>query len=289
MARAEWHAPFFIEVRSMRTQLMHSNPRARRTASGRGGTAGALVRVGVVLAVSLLSQPAWRAPAAAQVRPPVIRCVPPPRGMSFWLPFDHSYTDIVAGLNGTPQGTVSWQSGPPGRGTALSLAANGRVDYPASPATSVGRGDFSVDAWIRLPPTPGISIFLDNRVGTSQNLTGIGLFASNGNIGFQMANGGWSNFVSTRNVADNRWHFVVVTVARSVGGGHIYVDGNPVYTFNAALRPGSLGLNNHLAIGHDLYNNSQGSAFDIDEVEIFKRVLTSAEVTALYRYPKCRK
>src|SRR4051812_7853405 len=168
MARAEWHAPFFIEVRSMRTQLMHSNPRARRAASGRGGTAGALVRVGVVLAASLLSQPAWRAPAAAQVSAPVIRCcVEPPSGMSFWLPFDHSYTDIVAGLQGTPQGTVSWQSGPTGRGTALSLAANGRVDYPLSPATSVGVGAFSVDAWIRLPQTANVNIFLDNRTGTN--------------------------------------------------------------------------------------------------------------------------
>jgi len=276
----------------MRTQLMHAHPRAPRATSGSGLTGGTLLRMAMVLAASLLSQPAWHAPAAAQVQQdPVIRCcVVPPSGMSFWLPFDNSYTDIVANLNGTPQGTVSWQPGPTGRGNALSLAVDGRVDYPASSATSVGAGDFSIDAWIRMPPAAGTSIFLDDRVGgASQHLTGYALFANNGFVGFQMADGVWTNFISTANVADNSWHFVVVTVERASQGGHIYGDDVMRYTFNAAQRPGSLGVNNPMAIGHDLHNNSQGSAFEIDEVEIFKRVLTPAEIDALFRYPKCRK
>jgi len=274
----------------MQTRSIHVHPRARRDTFGLVRTAGALVHAGVLIAASLLAQPALRAPAAAQVsRPPATRCVAPPNGLTFWLPFDHSFTDIVAGLNGTAVG-ASFVAGPPARGTALGVTGPGRVDYPPSPATSVGMRDFSVDAWIRLPQTPGVNTLLDNRLGNQNtSLTGFGLFVHNGNIGFQMADGGWTNFISGHNVADNRWHFVVVTVARRPKGGYIYVDGVPVYNFNAALRPGSLGINNHLAIGHDLNNNQQGSAFEIDEVEIIKRVLTPSEVAALFHYPKCRR
>jgi hypothetical protein len=273
----------------MRTPIMKFHSRARHG-----------VRATVVLAASVLVQAAWHSAAAAQVeRPtaapaPVIRCcVDPPVGMTFWLPFNGSYTDAVASLPGTPSGTVAWVAPPTGHpGNALGLAANGRVDYPASPATSVGDGHFSVDAWIRLPQTAGVNTLLDNRLGTQgNNLRGFGLFTQNGRIGFQLADGiNWDNYISTTNVSDNRWHFVVVTVTRNAPlGGTIWVDGSPAYTFNPTGRQGSLGTNNHLAIGHDLNNGSQGAAFEIDDVEIFRRVLTQPEIVALYRYPKCLK
>jgi hypothetical protein len=261
--------------------------------------------------------PAWNAPAAAQdPRPvraqeakvlpnqdlyvpqdtvPVIRCcVQPPAGLTFWAPLDGQYTAIVPGLPVSASGAVSWTSPPPGHtGSALSLQASGRVDYPAtSPATSLGTGDFTVDAWIRLPLpiTQSVNPLLDNRVVTSTSILGFQLFALNGRIGFQMADGPWSNFIAPTPVSGNVWHLVAVTVKRnSPTGGRIWVDGNLVYTFNPMQRSGSLGTGNRLVIGHDLNNvYGQGAAFDIDEVEIFRRALTQAEVVALYRYPKCR-
>jgi hypothetical protein len=296
----------FMRIETMRTSIMHSRFRHLRPA--------------VALAAVLLGPLAWRAPAAAQdPRParvqetrvavaqdlavqtqdtgPVIRCcVQPPAGLTFWAPLDGSYATLFSGLTGSPSGTVSWVSPPPGRtGNALSLQANGRVDYLASPATSLGTGDFSIDAWIRVPFTQGETPLLDNRINNP--LRGFSLFTVNGRIGFQMADGGaapgWENYVVPQSVATNWpttvWRFVVVTVDRNnQQGGRIYVDGVLRHTFNPTGRQGSLGTSNRLVIGHDLYSNSQGSRFEIDEVEIFSRVLTQAEITALYRYPKCR-
>jgi|tagenome__1003787_1003787.scaffolds.fasta_scaffold20989803_10 hypothetical protein len=299
----------------MCTSTMQSN-----YARGYRRTPRTMVRGTLLLAAALLALPAWRAPAAAQdsmavgvAQPraiavahdlavvqvqdtvPVIRCcVQPPAGLTFWAPLDGSYATLVSGLTGTPSGAVSWVNPPSGHtGSALSLQASGRVDYPASPATSLGTGNFTVDAWIRVPPgQPGVNPLLDNRLHVGPGgLTGFQLFVYNGQIGFQMADGPWSNYVAPTIVADNRWHFVAVTVVRgSSTGGRIYVDGTslPVYTFNPMGRPGSLGTSNRLAIGHDLNNNSQGMPFEIDEVEIFRRALTQAEVVALFRYPKCR-
>jgi hypothetical protein len=283
----------------MHTPIMHSRARA------------------IMLAAVLLVLPAWRAPAAAQdPRParaqdtrvaatqdlavqvqdtvPVIRCcVQPPAGLTFWAPLDGSYATLVSGLTGTPSGAVAWANPPPGHtGSALSLQASGRVDYPSSAATSLGTGDFTVDAWIRLPLpiTQGVNPLLDNRIVSGPTLLGFQLFAYSGRIGFQMADGPWSNFIAPTAVSGDTWHFVAVTVQRnSPTGGRIYVDGSPVYIFNPMVRPGSLGTNNRLVIGHDLYNvYGQGAAFQIDEVEIFRRVLTQGEVAALFRYPKCR-
>ncbi|MFL5383838.1 MAG: LamG domain-containing protein [Longimicrobiaceae bacterium] len=282
---------------------------------------GSRARRGLLVAAALLALPAWRAPAAAQDREaprppdarvavaqdlaaqaqdtvPVIRCcVQPPAGLRFWAPFNGSYVTAVPGFAGNPQGVVSWTTSlPPGHtGSALSLQASGRVDYLSSATTSLGTGNFTVDAWIRVPQTTtGVNPFLDNRL--TNPLRGFQLFAYNGRIGFQMADAtsapGYDNFVAPANtiLAPGTWHFVAVTVTRnSPTGGRIYVDCNLVLTFDPTKRQGSLGTNNRLTIGHDLNNVwGQGAAFDIDEVEIFHRALTPAEVAALCRYPKCR-
>lgn len=261
----------------MRTRFIHFRPR-------------------VALVAALLAVPAWAASAAAQDSLRLRCCVEPPSGLQFWAAFDGSYAALVGAVTGGPSGPVAFTANvPPGHtGSAIALAANGRVDYPSSTSTNVGTGDFTIDAWIRLPQTPGVVPLLDNRMKLP-GLTGFQLFVYNGRIGFQMADGGaaggWTNFGSTTNVANNAWRFIVVTVDRdNPQGGRIYVDGSPVpvLTFNPTVRQGSLGLTHRLAIGHDLNNNSQGSAFEIDEIEIFRRVLTPAEVTALFRNPKCR-
>lgn len=260
----------------MRTRFIHFRPRV------------------AALVAALLAVPAWAASAAAQDSLRIRCCVEPPSGLQFWAAFDGSYAALVGGVTGGPSGTVAWTATvPPGHtGSGIALAANGRVDYPSSTSTNVGTGDFTIDAWIRLPQTPGVVTLLDNRMKLP-GLTGFGLFVYDGFIGFQMADGGaalgWTNFGSTTNVANNRWRFIVVTVDRDNPlGGRIYVDGNLAFTFNPTVRQGSLGLNHRLTIGHDLNINSQGSAFEIDEIEIFRRVLTQAEITALFRYPKCR-
>ena len=85
---------------------------------------------------------------------------------------------------------------------------------------------------------------------------------------------------------DNQWHLVALTVDRDQSGV-LYVDGVPGNPFtNVTLRPLSLDTSTELWIGRR-QPNPGGSApvfwlGDVDEVELFKRALTGAEILSIF-------
>jgi hypothetical protein len=231
--------------------------------------------------------------------PVLVCCVKPPSKMKFWLAYDGSYVDKVANLTGVPTATVSAAASvPPGHsGSALALDSSGRIDFAANAALDFGIGDFSIDAWVRMPESVfHLHPLIDNRSGSGSNIQGIQLFVYQGKVGFQMADGvgavGYDNFMSASNIVDGNWHHVAVTVRRNTAaGGVIYVDGDVVLTFDPTTRTGSLGIGQPLVIGHSLDPPGPGRAgkpFEIDEIEIFGRALKPEEVLALSQNPKCK-
>lgn len=219
------------------------------------------------------------------------RCAPPPPGMQFWLAFDNGYADLIAGLIGVPQSVSLSTDSPSGHAPHVaSIAAGGRVTLPSSPALAVGVGDFTIDAWIRIPPSNVQNIpLIDTRTAHVGNVRGFLLFVYEGRIGFQMADGSYSNFVSNTAVANGAWRHVAVTVDRDAAqGGRIYVDSALVHTFDPRGRSGSLGASASMRLGHDAVLVGAGAPFDIDEVELFGRALAPNEIGGLWWAPKCR-
>lgn len=89
----------------------------------------------------------------------------------------------------------------------------------------------------------------------------------------------WGNFTERStpvNLADNRWHNIIVTFEDGViGGTSVYLDGDEKLTTTTSV----LGHDGGLRIG----NLGRGQYFKgaIDDVRLYDKILTRAEITAL--------
>ena len=229
-------------------------------------------------------------------------CVKPPTRMTAWFPFDETSgtisNDIVANNDGTQINGPIAASGK----VAGALCFDGVNDYVSAPdnaSIDIGQGDISIDAWIRTTSTGGVQIICEKREQTATLPTrGYSFFLSGGQLGFQLADAsGPSNICACAVtsactnwgagaagfVADGNWHLVAVTVQRnSVTGGKFYVDGVQVATFDPTCRQGNLDNSSALTVGRRSFTSSGYFNGCVDELEIFKRVLTPTEVAGLY-------
>lgn len=160
--------------------------------------------------------------------------------------------------------------------------------------------NFSIDAWIKVDPQNqlGILPIVDKRVGVNNTVWGYTFFLANGALGFQLADGAaanpvcdsgpptstatCTNYVSSVNVADGRWHLVTVTVQRTgTPQVALYVCGTGVLTGTA--RAGNATNSADLLIGsnYPIVNSTTYFKGDIDELEIFNRALTQLDIQSI--------
>lgn len=235
-------------------------------------------------------------------------CTPPPANMVGWWTFDEATGTIandISGFNnvGTYVSTPSVIN--PGKvANALNFTAGKYVTVQNHADVNFGPSEnFSIDCWIK-NKNSGLRTILDKRENACNNLTaslGYCMFLSNGKLGFQIGNGGaMNNYVASvgNNIADDKWHLVAITFDRggncgSTGTLRFYVDGSLVGSPFINVPAGNLITNMNLFIGERQTafgsNPFEGS---IDELEIFKRVLTPAEILAIYNADsagKCKK
>jgi N-acetylneuraminic acid mutarotase len=223
-------------------------------------------------------------------------CVPPPANMVLWLPLDEtaglSAQNLAGGNNGVHVNGPSYNLGSHVANSLCFDAVDDYVQVASYPALGFGTGDFSMDAWVKVNAAsfPGRVIVSHREVLTSPlRVRGYVLFLwPDNSIAFQMGDGNanWQNFNSTLIVPlDNRWHHVAVTVQRS-GAITAYLDGTQVQIMGSAtLYPGSVTPppNIPLYVGGDTVAPNATFNGCIDEVELFSRVLTQAEIHALWK------
>ncbi|MDQ3927798.1 MAG: S-layer homology domain-containing protein, partial [Chloroflexota bacterium] len=235
---------------------------------------------------------------------PTVTCVATPPGMTHWWPLDELSGNVafesVFGANALELNSPAHV---PGK-VAGALNFNGVNQWaavvPPWNSPQLGTGDFTIDTWISIPVSSlvGTQVFLDGRNFAPR---GYSMFLINGRLGLQMADqlpppGGWTNYVapSAGALANPGWHFVAATVRRTTGGGTLWVDGAAVLTFNPRL--GNLNNNAPLWIGRHhpnaVSNTTSYFRGSLDEIEFFRRALTSAEIISIYEAGsrgKCKK
>jgi hypothetical protein len=236
--------------------------------------------------------------------------------MVAWYPFDETASPSIDLATG---GTVAWNGGTltPVAGEikgALDFSA-GYIDTPDSIVTNFGpagaatcpsggdystcQGNFSIDAWVSLSalPTGNVNVIVDKR-----NSQEIGYeFYLYGNppddggnpwMGLQIGDKahGYTNYgtagLPTLTSPLNTWHHVAVTVSRKGSPTALitfYLDGAAVGTA-VPTQTGALLNNVPLRIGAAGADNGGGSNFigSLDELQIFNRVLTAAEVKNIF-------
>lgn len=227
------------------------------------------------------------------------KCVPPPPNMVAWWPLDEltgaPFANDIIGFNnmGIPQPAGI---GAPGGPSPVTGEVNGALYFGGSylevaPQAELdfGAGDFSIDAWVRP---------VDCSHGTGGNFAAIAdKFDVNTNIGFSfyldqptlfvanlylMINGS-PVFMSSGTIPTQSptWSHVAVTVTRPPIGaavGTFYVNGLPAGTFT----PPTGSVNNTLPLWIGLTRIPNGICENaIDELELFNRALSPAEVKSI--------
>jgi len=229
-------------------------------------------------------------------------CLPPLPGLVAWYPFDGPEPGVGVGTAspGRLRGTASLS---PGRVRGALRLDGGFLEVPDGEGLDFGQGPFSLSAWMRTTRAEGTQAILDKRREPTDGkpIAGYHLFVQGGRLGFQLGDNvgsggcGMFRFVSCTNyrsghfVADGAWHLVTVTVERgSPFGGTFYVDGVAVSRFDPTVRTGSLDNDHPLRIGSR--SSSETGLFQglVDEVALWNRVLTAAEVERLHRAGLCR-
>ena len=218
--------------------------------------------------------------------------IPPPPDMVGWWPGDGNTNDIIGGNDGTLLNGATFDTGMVDQAFSLD-GVDDVLEVPDDPSLDFGTNDFTVDAWINvdgslLTPQTEIGIvnknsFYENAPGWTLQLTTWGEDLPEGefNVTFWMTNLVWpadTYVVTSGDKTSGVWHHVAVL--REGDTTRLYFDGvleDETVSADTAL---DVDNNEPVMIGA----HSWGPTFPglIDEVELFDRALTDAEILAIY-------
>lgn len=223
-------------------------------------------------------------------------CVAPPAGLLAWYRFDEAAGEMAADhANAAPASGLRLYGAWPGTGRVRSgLELAGANAYARGAADkNVGTDDFSIAFWLRLDggSDTGFRSILDKRDGNP--IRGYHLAMHGDQPVLQMADGrGYFNYHAgiAPGLMNGKWHHLAVTVRRAAADGvRWYVDGRAAGAAgDATHRPGSLDSEAPLLVGSHSFSGPTMIGGAVDELMILTRVLTPAEVSALYTRHACR-
>jgi hypothetical protein len=215
-------------------------------------------------------------------------CVPPPAGLIGWWKGDGNGFDAAAGNNAYAMPNISFTPGIVGQVFAcdpenLTWGTYSGIRVADQPAYAL-TNSLTIEGWIR-PRGDGYCIFLrgDNRSGLDPYALSMQL---NNFIAFGItdANGNYAS-VQAPLVYSQWWH-VAGTLDGASGKLSLYTNGTLAAQITTTIRPfGALIPTDYPGIGignvNDNFNNFPFWG-DIDEISLYNRALTAAEVQGLY-------
>ena len=216
-----------------------------------------------------------------------LACIAPPPNLVAWWSGDGHPSDLTTNANhGTLQGGATYAPGKVGQAFSFATTSD-YVSVPDHPALNFGTGSFSIDAWVRTTAQHTVVVSKTSG-GTSSNPVGYYLRVSGNAIAYGLADGSqyWAGAAIT-SVAlnDGQWHLLAATFQRGTPSTILfYADGNHVgtATSNSINPTGSVTNTDPLLMGRSSALPSLGFPGEIDELELFNRILTPVEITALY-------
>ncbi len=221
-------------------------------------------------------------------------CVPTPPNLISWWPGDGNANDIINGNPGTLQNGATFAAGfvTSGNGEAFSFdGVDDFVEIPSTPELQI-TGSITIDAWIKVDlgfTTQGRQI-VDKQGGLTDRSYAFQVvgstaaplpdvvdffFSEDGSFDPDNCIGG------TTNVVDGQWHHVAATFDSATKEMRVYVDGS--LDASKIAEDSSIHVNSqNVIIGR--FGGFAANPFPglIDEVEIYNRALSSAEIQAIF-------
>lgn len=222
---------------------------------------------------------------------PCPTCFKPPLGMCAWWPLDEpsgtQAIETVLGNHGADINAPAHVTGQVKRGRQFNGAGK-YVQVNDAAALNFGTGDLTIDAWVRTTASSGFQSIVDKRFADPE--VGYAMYLRSGRLAFRLADPSnasgteyWS--ATTPFVADGQWHHVAAVEERSdaATGTRLYVDGSLVASFPGYSPSGNVTNSEKLLIGAGASFAGPATFFDgtIDEVELFQRALSSADVLGI--------
>lgn len=200
-----------------------------------------------------------------------------------WFPMDETSGSLISDIYSYNDGTIVGASRVAGwiEGGLFFDGINDYVTIPDASDFDFGTSDFSIDFWIKTSQSTGVQSILDKR--TSGPYRGWHVYTYRGNVGLQLADGGYSNYTSAAHVADGSWHHVAITVDRSSTSGlKFFLDGSQVgSSFNPTARTGSLSNSSPLRIAARSLNLSGFWNGTLDEFGVHWGAMAPATIADL--------
>jgi len=219
-------------------------------------------------------------------------------GLAVHLTFDDNYLDSSGNhVDGSAVGNPGFVDGILGKAVSLTTLKDGSefdyVTFGQPDLLMFGSDvDFSICFWTSYTNQVDDPAFISNKDWMSSNNQGWIIATQNGgnfrvNITDDRGSSGKQNTTSTPKIRDGTWHHIAVTVARK-GDASIYVDGVLVTTSSMAAVINSIDTTMDINVGQDGTGGytDGGSAemvgLKMDDLGIWRRVLSSGEVAAIY-------
>jgi hypothetical protein len=214
-------------------------------------------------------------------------CVTPPSGLVGWWKGDGNTLDSVLGNNGVAQ-NITYTNGVVGQAFACDpnnfpYGTYTGIQIPDQPAY-VLTNSLSIEGWVR-PRGDGYCIFWrgDNRPGMDPYFIGM---SGNNDIKFQICDQDGNTVTVGTYLTYNQWTHVAATLDGSTGTMSIYTNGVLADQTVTAVRPfGDLIPEDSPGVGIGNLNDGENNfpfTGDIDEISLYNRALTTAEIQSIY-------
>jgi hypothetical protein len=221
---------------------------------------------------------------------PTPPCVPPPPGLVAWWPMDGNPLDLWASHNPSATNAITFVPGMVGPG--VTFGTGGYIDIPHSPA--LANQQFTIDAWVK-PQGPGpnddfwgsVIVQKDLPIPTGHTDQSVSLWwsAQQQKFIFGFGNSSTERIVSSSTFPSGQWYHVAATYDGTTFKLYVNgaLEGTMALTKTIVYDPAIPWTIGSTAAPFRTLGAPRTFNGVIDEVEIFNRALSQAEIQAIYQ------